>query len=563
MMILGIWDGHDAGAAIVDGEGKILAAVNEERLSRKKLDIGFPSRSVASCLSIANLTPSEITDIAVTTTDLAKTASRLVPAIGRNYYLFRRRKIDRPPFTFLRRSVKFTTTQVDRPRWLLRKVNEVHFSRILSRLGFRARIHLIDHHAAHAASAYYPSGMRDALCVTLDGVGDGLSGSVNVCESGTIKRISAIPASQSIGIFFEQVTTILGMRELEDEGKVMSLADYSHKKENRLAGFFKADGLKIRARYDPLTQYRLLERMAWRTPPEDFAKMAQDTLEATIIPLFRNAAKETGMRKVCWAGGIASNIKLNQLVRQELRPKDWFVFPHMGDGGLAAGAALIVAGVPAKRKLDNAYFGPSETRQSVIDAVKSRRNLKATEAKNPENLAADTIEDEQTYVFWFQGGMEFGPRALGNRSIIAPAASLDVKNELNLKIKSRNWYQPFCPSILEGEARKLFSDYDGVPDKFMTMGYACREGALKRMAAAIHVDGSARPQMVGKEAPRYGRLISRVKRRTGVGAVLNTSFNLHGDPIVCSINDALDMMERTRSPHLFAEGIHITIKERR
>jgi carbamoyltransferase len=235
----------------------------------------------------------------------------------------------------------------------------------------------------------------------------------------------------------------------------------------------------------------------------------------------------------------------------------------MGDGGLAAGAALLVAGVPAKRKLDNAYFGPSETRQSVLDAVKSRRNLKATEAKNPENLAADTIEDEQTYAFWFQGGMEFGPRALGNRSIIAPAASLDVKNELNLKIKSRNWYQPFCPSILEGEARKLFSDYDGVPDKFMTMGYACREGALKRMAAAIHVDGSARPQMVGKEAPRYGRLISRVKRRTGTGVVLNTSFNLHGDPIVCSINDALDMMERTRSPHLFAEGIHITIKERR
>jgi carbamoyltransferase len=229
---------------------------------------------------------------------------------------------------------------------------------------------------------------------------------------------------------------------------------------------------------------------------------------------------------------------------------------------LAAGAALLVAGVPYKRKLDNVYFGPSETKSSVLAEVAKRKALKAFEVRDPAGLAADIVEDEETYVFNFKGRMEFGPRALGDRSIVAPAHSLNVKNELNLRIKSRNWYQPFCPSILEGEARKLFTDYDGTADKFMTMGYSCRPKALETLAAATHVDGSARPQMVGKENKEYARLISRVKRRTGTGAVLNTSFNLHGDPIVSSIADALDMMEKTRSPHLFAEGVHITLKRK-
>ncbi len=560
--ILGIWDGHDAGAAIVDGEGRVLSAVNEERLSRKKLDIGYPAHSVEACLRIAGLSRPEITDVAFTTVDVAKTSSRFFPGIGRNYYKFRRRKIDRPPLVGLRRAAKFVLTTVDRPRWILRRVNEGYFASLVRREGFaQARLSYVDHHAAHAASAYYPSGMGDALCITVDGVGDGLSGSVNVCEDGRIRRISAIPARDSIGIFFEQVTTILGMRELEDEGKVMSLADYSHKKENKLEDFFSVRGLAVRAKHDPITQYALLERLAWRTPPEDFASMAQRTLEKHLLQLFRNAVAETGMRRICWSGGVASNIKLNMRIRAELSPEDWFVFPHMGDGGLALGAALQIAGVPHGKKMPLAYFGPGETKGSVLAAVKKRPGLRASEERGFASEAADIVEDEEKYVFWFQGGMEYGPRALGNRSIVAPASSLAVKDELNLRIKSRNWFQPFCPSLLEEDAARLFSDYDRIPDRFMTMGYMCRPEKKADLAAVTHVDGSARPQMVGGENREYRALISRVRKRTGYGIVLNTSFNLHGDPIVSSIDDALDMMEKTRAEHLFAEGVHITCRK--
>lgn len=561
--ILGIWDGHDAGAAIVSGEdGRMLAAVNEERLSGRKLDIGFPSRSVESCLSVAGLSPDQITDVAYSTDDFAKTLSRAIPGMGRSYYMFRRRKTDRPALHSIRRYSKYLLTLISRPRSILRRVNEAHFSRILSRAGFRrARIHSVDHHAAHAASAYYPSGMRRALCITLDGLGDGLSGTVSLCDRGRIERISAISAADSVGIFYEQVTTILGMRELEDEGKVMSLAEYSHRRDNKLAGFFSVDGMRIRAKHDPITQYRLLERLAWRTPPEDFAKMAQDTLEATVLALFRNAAKATGERRICWAGGIASNIKLNQRIRNECRPRDWFVFPHMGDGGLAAGAALAVAGIPSRRKLDSVYFGPRETRDSVLDAASRRKGLKVSEPRDPEREAAGIMLDDDTFVLRFEGGMEFGPRALGNRTIAAPAASMPVKDELNLRIKERNWYQPFCPSMLENEACRLFSDYDGIPDRFMTMGYSCNARGTKELAAAIHVDRSGRPQMVSRLAsPGYHKFISAVRRKTGTGAILNTSFNLHGDPIVCTIGQALDMMQRSGSRHMFAEGVHIERK---
>ncbi|MFH0962020.1 MAG: carbamoyltransferase C-terminal domain-containing protein [archaeon] len=561
--ILGIWDGHDAGAAVVSENGKILAAVNEERFSRKKMHAGFPYKSVEACLEVSGLSGDEISDVAFSTTDWAKTTSRLFPKFGQMYYQFRRRKTDRPAFVNLVRYFKFISTQPARPKALLRRVNEAHVSGTLRKMGFgKFRIHAVDHHAAHAATAYFPSGFADgALCVTLDGIGDGLSGTINYCEDGRIDRIAEIPARDSIGIFFEQVTTVLGMRELEDEGKVMSLADYSHKTSNKMAGLFSVDGLRLRARLGPIAQYNFLERLAWRTPPEDFAKMAQDTLEETLLKLFSNALRETGAKKVCWAGGVASNIKLNQRIRQELRPKDWFIFPHMGDGGLAAGAALLVAGVPYERKLSEVYFGPSETKESVLDELGKRKVFRhAEERRNGWQKSAAEILGGNDFFFLFQGKMEYGPRALGNRSIIAPASSMEVKNELNLRIKERNWYQPFCPSILEGEARRLFTDYDGVPDKFMTMGYSCKASAEKKIAAATHIDNSARPQMVGKENAEYLELLSEVRRKTGTGAVLNTSFNFHGDPIVCRISEALDMMERTGTRHMFAEGVHIELK---
>lgn len=563
--ILGIWDGHDAGAALIDAGGNILSAVNEERLSRKKLHTGFPYLSIESCLEIAETSKDEITDIAFSTTDLAKTASRLIPSLSDGYYLFRRRKIDRPPFHNFRRYMKFTVTQPAGPRAILGAVNNAHLSHALRKMGFKKfKLHSVDHHLAHAASAYHTSGMDNSVCITMDGLGDGVSSTVNHCADGKIVRLGQTTAGNSIGIFFEQATTVLGMRELEDEGKLMSLADYSHKTGNKMDGLFSVSGLSIKARLNPIAQYRFLERLAWRTPPEDFARMVQETLEKNILGLFSNAQEETGARKISWSGGIASNIKLNQGIRSSLSLKDWFVFPHMGDGGLALGAALFVAGNPQKKKLKSVYFGPGPKGQGEILEFLEKNKAKFSWSVNRkggwQKEASEILSKEKDYFFLFQGRMEYGPRALGNRSIVAPADSIEVKNKLNLRIKERNWYQPFCPSILATEARKLFSDYDGVEDKFMTMGYSCTPLGEKRLAAAIHIDMSARPQMVGSENPEYMRLISTVKRATGTGAVLNTSFNYHGDPIVSNIKEALEMQERTKTRHMFAEGIHIEFK---
>ncbi len=563
--ILGIWDGHDAGAALTDYGGKILSAVNEERLSRKKLHSGFPHLSIGACLELAHAEKEDVTDIAFSTTDWTKTASRVFPIIADKYYLFRRRKIDRPRFHNLQRYLKFTLGQPTEPRGVLKAVNRAHITRTLRKAGFKKfRLHSVDHHVAHAAAAYHTSGMDESVCITMDGLGDGVSSTVNYCADGKIARIGETSAGNSIGIFFEQATTVLGMRELEDEGKLMSLADYSHKTGNRMEGLFSVDGLSIKAKLNPIAQYNFLERLAWRTPPEDFARMVQETLEKNILRLFSNAQEETGAKGISWSGGIASNIKLNQRIRSELSLKDWFVFPHMGDGGLALGAALFVAGNPQKKKLKSVYFGPGPNGQGeIIDFLEKNKNKFSWSVNRKgrwQKEASEILSKENDYFFLFQGRMEYGPRALGNRSIVAPADSIDVKNKLNLRIKERNWYQPFCPSILATEAKKLFTDYDGIEDKFMTMGYSCSLLGEKRLAAAIHVDMSARPQMVGSENPEYMRLISTVKKSTGTGAVLNTSFNYHGDPIVSNIREALEMQERTKTRHMFAEGIHIELK---
>ncbi|MFH0861373.1 MAG: carbamoyltransferase C-terminal domain-containing protein [Candidatus Altiarchaeota archaeon] len=544
MRVLGIWDGHDAGAAIVE-DNRIRVAVNEERYTTKKLDVGFPTESVKACLDYLKLKPSDINNVAITTTDFAKTLTRVFPSMKDSYYMFRRRRIERPNFIELRRQIKYRTTEIPELP-LCRSTSERFFRKHLDRLGFKEyKIKVVEHHMAHAAKAAVCSGFRKALVITLDGIGDGLSGSVNIFEDGDFKRIASIPGRDSFGIFYEQVTNLLGWRELEDEGKVMALADFSYPipdEENKLLDFFEVNGMRVKCRHSTIGKYKMLNRILWNTPREDFAYMAQRTLEKHVCQLFENAVDETGLGNVAWSGGLASNIKVNLKVRENPKVKDWFVFPHMGDGGLAVGAALYVCsqetGYKPKR-IENVYFGPEYGEDEMESALKKSR-LEYEERGDIAEYCGQLIA-EGNHLLWYQGGMEFGPRALGNRSILASASSLDAKEKLNLKIKKRNWFQPFCPSLLEEEAEKLFENVDHY-DRFMTMGYMSKKEVRDRVAAVINVDGSARPQMLGGENPKYRKLIEEVKRLTGDGIILNTSFNLHGFPIVNRPADAVDMM---------------------
>ncbi|MFZ8830364.1 MAG: carbamoyltransferase N-terminal domain-containing protein, partial [Candidatus Aenigmatarchaeota archaeon] len=476
MKILGIWDGHDSGASLIE-DNEIKFAINEERLTRKKLHIGFPYESIKATLSYLNLKPSDIDIVAVSGLQLSRILARQFTFLDEEFYKFRRRKINKPILERERRFLKYILAKISIKR--LKPIVEYQIRKRLKSIGFpqNIKIKVVDHHLAHAASAIFTSGFSKNLCITLDGVGDGLSGTINIYDNGRIERISEIKERDSIGLFFEQVTTILGFRELEDEGKVMAMADYSYSIENEkneLLKFFEVDGLKIKSKYGTIRRYIELEKIKWRTPMEMFAYMAQKTLEAKVLQLFKNAIEFTGIKDVCWSGGVASNVKLNRVIRLYSGLKRWFVFPQMGDGGLAAGAALYVAheelGIRPKR-LENVYLGLDYSEDEVKNTLlKYSDKIDFEKVSSPEGYAADLI-NKGNYVFWFQGRMEYGPRALGNRSILAPADDENVKELLNIQVKRREWFQPFCPSILEEDSSRVFEDYDNIPDRFMTMTY--------------------------------------------------------------------------------------------
>lgn len=552
MKILGIWDGHDAGAAVVE-DGIVLVAINEERITKRKLHVGFPRESIKACLSYLELSAADIDVVAYNTTDLAKTLTRALPFMKDNYYRFRRRKIERPRFEGFRRRFKYRFTEFK--EWPgCRGLSNALMRRELRKLGFKDggyALDVVDHHGAHVAAAAMAAGFKKSLVLTLDGIGDGLAGSVNVFDNGDVERVSDIQGKDSFGLFYEQVTTLLGMRELEDEGKVMALADFTYEmseKENKLLDWFSVDGMNVHCKYSTTEKFDRLKRILWNTPREEFAYMAQNTLEVHITRLFENAIEETGVTNVAWSGGIASNIKVNMEVRYLPGLKQWFVFPHMGDGGLAVGSALDASrrleGAKPKR-IEDLYFGMDYSEADIEQALRDHPVRFERREDLPEYIGEQIAASQ--FVLWYQGRMEFGPRALGNRSILAHAGDLDAKEKLNIQVKKRSWFQPFCPSLLEEEAEKLFEHVDDV-DRFMTMGYQAKRDVRDRIAAVLNVDGSARPQMLGGENPRYRRLIESVKKRTGDGVVLNTSFNLHGFPIVASPADALDMMVKSKSP---------------
>ncbi|MCL4365126.1 hypothetical protein M1590_02260 [Candidatus Marsarchaeota archaeon] len=554
MYILGLWDGHDSGAALIK-DGRIVFAANEERYTRRKLEVRFPCSSINAALRFEGIKPSDVDVVAFPTTEFAKTLSRIFPLQKESYYRFRRRKMLRPRAEALMHYSKYAMTGMGVIPFC-DALSRRSISHELRRMGFKGyKLQSIDHHAAHAATAAFTSGMKDALVITLDGIGDGLSGSVSTLEGGVLRRRKSVSGRDSIGIFFEQATNILGMRELEDEGKIMAMADYSFPfdfSKNKLKDFFSVKGAGMKAKYGPIRQYDMLGRIAWGMPREQFAYMAQQLLENVVSNFVSNAIDEYGMCDIALAGGVASNIKSNMRIRMLDNIRRWYVFPHMGDGGIALGAALYANySITGKTSCEfkDAYLGGSYSDDYILGRLKKEKSLEFHEERNKAGHAAELIDTDH-YVMWFGGRMEYGPRALGNRSIVGSASSEKVKDMLNTYVKQREWYQPFCPSMLEEDAKRLLVGVKGM-DRFMTMGYDVNASRKEIMRSVVHVDMTARPQMVGEENTEYGDLLKAVKRRLGYGVVLNTSFNIHGTPIVESPSDAIDTLKKTGSRYLF------------
>jgi carbamoyltransferase len=558
--VIGVWDGHDAGAALVI-DGRVVLALNEERLSGRKLDVGLPVRALAAMRTAA---AGRRIAWAPTTSDFAKTLTRTFPSMKENYYQLRRRLTPPGPLHPLTLRAKYSLTQLPTHR-VLRNWARRWFARTLDVP--LADVFLVDHHAAHAASAaFWPTWHGDANIVTLDGIGDGESGSVWAWSEATasLEKILSIPGSASLGLFFEHVTNELQMRPLEDEGKVMALATYAAEQPlsaNVFLPWFSlttdAAGLPVlRCAIPPSRMARAVRDVVWCTPREQVCRMAQQTLEQLVPRFFGLLAAATGRGAFGYAGGVASNIKVNRLIRPVPGVERLEVCPAMGDGGLALGAALSVwRTVTGSRPAAFTDFRLGTDHGDLgRDAEAIARETGAT-LQRPADIARAAAERVAAgeIVMWAQGRMELGARALGARSIIARADSVAARDDLNLRLKRRVWFQPFCPTILADEAPALLADYRGARDlnRHMTTGFATTMQGRAALAGAIGHDGSCRPQLVEADpANPWWRLLVGMRELTGVGAVINTSLNMHGKPMADDAAGVVDAWLESGVQHL-------------
>ncbi len=572
MPVLGVHDGHDSGAALVD-RGKVISAINEERFTKLKNDVGFPSNSIKYLSKFSEA--DEIETVAVARLDGAAIFTRIFPGIDvRRRKLFRR-EIPKPSYLSMQLSnLVFKAMQEQRPRWLWKPigmgVGKSVMSGKLKQNGIEKKVVLVEHHTAHAASAYYASGFKDALVLTLDASGDGICGSVSIGEKGELTRINEFRAGASLGILYGAATIACDMRFSEDEGKLMSLAAYSYPTEMReLERFSRYDEKKKQLvsesgiKYEFLLGEHFRNTLLWKSSREAFAYSVQKHVEGQVLKIVRQYTKETGIHNVAVAGGLFSNIIINMRINELPEVKGFFIAPQMGDGGLALGAAYYVDfeenGRFNEKQVRSIYYGPEYSDgkiEGVLEKYRRHKKIRYEEVSDIAKYTADKMLDRGEIMLWFQGRMEFGPRALGARSVLALPNDNENRSRLNLIIKKRPYYQPFASTILEEDARKLLDPCIRT-NKFMTVGYKIREGCYEELVAASHIDRTTRPQMLGDENKLYRELMERVRKGNGIGAMLNTSLNKHGKPMVMDPEDALWTLMNTGATSLSIGNFHV------
>ncbi len=563
MAILGINDSHDSGAALFGG-GRIIAAVNEERFTKRKNEVGFPYNSVRY-LSETCDEPAEA--VALGWIGGNALVSRVFPRhdeIRRQIWRRERPKPSRPAMHLSNFIYKLVQNQRPAALWQMagtaisRSITERRIMHASGKFSGK-KVYVLEHHLAHAASAYYTSGFKEALVITLDGAGDGLSGTVSIGDKGELTRLASFKASASLGLLYGAATAACDLRFSEDEGKLMSLAAYSYPHQiKELGGICAYDAKKKNfvsrhgTRNELLLAEYLRDHVLSGCDRESFAYAVQRHAEEQTIKLIGQWIKETGIHNVAVAGGFFSNVIGNRAFERLPGVKDYFVFPQMGDGGLSVGAAayvdFLLNGRFNPKRMASLYLGPSYSDVEIALALKKAKKagMKAhyEKVKDPARYGAELVAEKNRIILWFQGRMEYGPRALGNRSVIAMPNDPESRNRINLIIKKRPYYQPFASTILEESARELLSDYLS-PNPFMTSANGVAEEHYGDLVAASHVDHTTRPQTLGRENLLYRELITRVRKESGIGAVLNTSLNKHGKPIVMEPSDAIWTLENT------------------
>ena len=576
MNILGVNAYHANASAAVVCDGQLVAAVEEERFNRVKYAAGFPAAAVWYCLRKAGLTLAEVDRVAVPRDPFARLATKLAYAVRMPSFARER----------LRVLAKFTGI-----REALAHAVEADPAKI------SAQFHRVEHHLAHLASAYYCSPFEEAALLSADGLGDFASSMWGAGFGPRMNIHGAISFPHSLGLYYSAVTQYLGFLKFGDEYKVMGLAAYGQPEFlDTFRKIVKSNGTRFELGLEYFLHHRTGPEMSWaeagktpslgklyssalardlgpaRNPEEpldarhrDLAASLQARLEEVYLGVLRRLANETRRKAVCLAGGVAFNCVANGKILDSTPFASVYVHPAAGDAGLSVGAALYVwhqvLGNPRSFVMDHAYWGPEysreEIRQSLQQAGLAERGCRVEELAEQELLpkAAKIVADGKI-LGWFQGRAEWGPRALGNRSIIADPRRPEMKEILNRRIKHREIFRPFAPSILAEATADWFEHSHASP--FMTMAYAVKPERRNQIPAPTHVDGTGRLQTVTREAnPRYWGLIKEFERQTGVPVVLNTSFN-DNEPIVCRPEEALDCFQRTQMDALVLGDFLIT-----
>jgi carbamoyltransferase len=577
LIILGINAFHGDSSACLLRDGQLLAAAEEERFRRVKHWAGFPSQAIAYCLREAAVSLADVDHVAVNHDGRAQRLKKIAYVLT-----------ERPSVNVVLDRIRARGRRQQLPELL---------DGAFPGGKLRGAVHHVEHHLAHLSSAFYVSPFPEAAVVSVDGFGDFASAAWGVGRGTEITVEGRVLYPHSLGIFYEALTHYLGFPHYGDEYKVMGLAPYGRpayltamRELVRLQpdGGFELDLQYFRHHIDA-TPYqweggvpqtaelfaRSLEELLGprRHPGEpiddrhhNIARSVQAMYEEAFFHLIVAVQRRCGLTDIALAGGCAANSVANGKIRRQTPFRRVYVQPAPGDAGGAIGAAFAVwhkLGGQRSFVMDHAFWGPHFVRAEIANLLEARRNDVAA-----IGCSVETVDDESELcrhaakaiaagqvVGWFQGRMEWGPRALGNRSIVCDPRRTDMKALLNAKIKKRESFRPFAPSVLDTAVADWFEEDDAVP--FMSRVLQIREEKRARIPAVTHVDGSGRLQTVSRHAnPRYYRLIEAFCDLTGVPMVLNTSFN-ENEPVVCRPEEALDCFLRTEMDLLVLEKVMI------
>jgi carbamoyltransferase len=587
MKVLGISPlDKDATVTIVE-DGEIAYSAGEERFTRVKLQDGFPWNALADALRVTGTEAGEISAVmypflewqeetrlfrhslaaerefledasAFDSNTLVRdartrTPRRLAAAVPGLHDLGERMdkgfvktlayKVLARESVVSRNVAKRGSTQWGNDAEAFHRKWSEELESALGELGLGDKLRRIEHHLSHAANAYYTSGFDEALIVSLDGYGSGLAGSVSIGRGGAIQRIHSLQYPHSLGTFYESVTSSLGFKPSRHEGKIVGLAAYgdpSILEDVLLARFDQQDG-----------DFRILESnniyfsrlLATEFAKIDVAAAYQWVLERVACNYVGYYVRKTGLKNLVLSGGVVANVKLNQRLKELPGVEKIFVHPNMGDGGCGTGAAFIAYAADARsmlgKPIEHVFLGPCFSDEAIASALSSAQ-LPFTQYRPIEPRIAGLIAAGKV-VARFNGRMEYGPRALGNRSILYHAQEPGVNQWLNQRL-GRTEFMPFAPATLYDKRHECYQNVDGADHaaQFMTLTFDCTASMTRDCPAAVHIDGTARPQLVSETSnPSFHRILTEYYRLTGIPSVINTSFNMHEEPIVCTPEDAI------------------------